>query len=340
MSSMERPSGEAGDRSNTAEGSTSSGSGSWEEVTFWSWADRYHRAAEEPLIGADLDEAAGRCPGRPGRFSRAPTGRRSVERNVRIKGIQPTPYLSGLLGENDGQLHRGGERPRAADLPGSSYESGTKPQTEARGGIVESVRQTIKGFFTQLLEKAAVVAAHCLAPGAGHLVVLIFEGKELLGDAEALVSSDGPVQLHIPLLHLPPGVELEAGVQLGADGEQDGPGLFIFVAPGNGGLLGGWALEREKDDQGTEKPAQAKPAEAAVIGADLSPLLDASRESQELAASLRETAARLQSQLSQVDDYRGKSVVAVYRGQADLDPWVAVVDKDPQTGRLTLRFLA
>jgi hypothetical protein len=131
-----------------------------------------------------------------------------------------------------------------------------------------------------LFETAVVFTAHCVAPGLGHVVVLFFETKEFLDDAAALVSSDKPVELRVPLLHVPPGIELEVGVELGGDGADDGPGLIVFFAPGDGGVLHGWGLEREQDENEDESKGreQAEPEEGAVIKVDLSLVLKDGKE--------------------------------------------------------------
>jgi hypothetical protein len=121
--------------------------------------------------------------------------------------------------------------------PKGSQEPGLEAGIEQT--IKESIRETLAASREWVLEEIAVFAAHCFIPGAGHVVLLIFDVKDLLEDAAALTSSDRPVELHIPLVHLPPGVELEAGMGLSPQEGKDGPQLFLFLAPGDGGVLAG-----------------------------------------------------------------------------------------------------
>jgi hypothetical protein len=236
---------------------------------------------------------------------------------------------------------RGWEAPSAS--LGRSHESG--PKTATDGAIAGSIEETITQFMEGLLEKALIVAAHCVAPVVGHAVVLLFDAKELVGDAAAL-GSDGPAELHVPLLHLPPGVELEVGVDLGDEDEGDSPGLILFMAPGNGGLLHGLALERKKDEEAESEEA---PEEGAVIRADLSPVLEASRDPQKVAAILRRMSTRLGPRLWDMDQYRETSFITIYDEQARLGVWLArpddagnarkiVVEEDAETGRLLVRL--
>jgi hypothetical protein len=136
------------------------------------------------------------------------------------------------------------------DVPGPVSPDSEGDLNDVPGVISESLDETIRHTGEWLIEKTAEILAHAIAPGAGHLVVLFFEGKELFEDVVALTSSDSPVELHIPLAHLPFEFELEAGVECQAKGDgdeaDDGPRLILFMAPGDGGVLGGWALERRQ----------------------------------------------------------------------------------------------
>jgi hypothetical protein len=215
--------------------------------------------------------------------------------------------------------HVPGERQDAPGLPHRRHESG--PETRTEQAIAQSVSETIAATSEWLAEEIAVLIAHCVMPGAGHVILLIFEAKELLGDAGALMSSNRPVELQIPLAHLPPGVIVEAGVQIGDGGQEDGGQLTVFVAPGQGGVLGGWALEQEKDQE-TQPEKQTEREAGTVIPADLSRVLAASQDSREVAAILRGIAARLESQLRQMDEYHAASSITIYDDQADLGLWL------------------
>ncbi len=73
------------------------------------------------------------------------------------------------------------------------------------------------------------------------------------------------------------------------------------MVPGDGGLFGGWALERDKDQEAAGKEAtkteQGTPEGTAVFPIDLSQVVAASQDRREQAAILRVTACRMQSEL-------------------------------------------
>lgn len=219
--------------------------------------------------------------------------------------------------------------------------------------LQESIEETSEWAIKTVLE----IGAHCICPIAGHLVTIAFEVKEVLDDAAALDSPDGARELHVPLVHLAPGIEFEADVQLGNEGDEDGPRLSVFVVPGDGGLFGGWALERDKDHevagQAAPKTEQDVPEGAAVVHADLSQAVDASEDLRTRAAILRGSASRLQSQLWAMPEYSGLWLVVIYDGQADLGIWlfrpeVATIlnawgielESDAETGLLIARLRA
>jgi hypothetical protein len=193
--------------------------------------------------------------------------------------------------------------------------------------VAQSLQETISETREWIVETGLEIMAHCICPPAGHLVTLVFEAKEVFDDIVALPSQDGPDELKIPLLHLAPGIEVEAGLQLGDESETDSPRLSVFVVPGDGGLLGGLALERDTDQEaaGQEKTKteQDTPDGAAVLLVDLSQAFGASKDPQERAAILRETASRMQSQLWAMAEYRKTSMMVLYDEHADLVMWLA-----------------
>src|SRR6202034_1463628 len=89
------------------------------------------------------------------------------------------------------------------DVPGPVSPDSEGDLNDVPGVISESLDETIRHTGEWLIEKTVEILANAVAPGAGHLVVLFFEGKELFEDVVALTSSDSPVELHIPLAHLP-----------------------------------------------------------------------------------------------------------------------------------------
>jgi hypothetical protein len=258
-------------------------------------------------------------------------------------GPEALPDDIGALLENHDQGRMRRRMPRPSDSP------------DAPRIISKALGETISQTGEWLIQQAAIVLAHLVMPGAGHLVVLFFEGKELLGDAAAMVSSDGPVELHIPVVNLPPGFGLEVGVELATDGDgdedgQDGPRLILFAVPGDGGLLGGWALQRERDDKEEKREQQGIPAGVAVIEADLSVVAQTTNEPDKRAALLRGTAARLQSDLWARPEYEDVSLIVIY-DETNLGMWLArsqtaagmgkiVIVKDAQTGRVVARVVA
>lgn len=242
----------------------------------------------------------------------------------------------------------------AGDTPKNERSDVEGSARDAPTAIGESLDEAIRQTSEWFIEKAAIVLAHAVLPGAAHLVVLFFEGKELLEDATAWASSDGLVELHVPLVHLPPGFELEVGVELKAkDGDEDGddgPRLILFAVPGDGGVLGGWGLERKKDITDKKKHDWARLENVAVIDADLSAVLDETDQSEPRMAILRGAAARLQSDLWTWPEYDDISLIVIDDEHAGLGMWLArsetaagmariVIFKDAQTGGLAARII-
>jgi hypothetical protein len=95
--------------------------------------------------------------------------------------------------------------------------------------------------------------------------------------------------------------------------EKDGPQLFLFLAPGDGGVLGGWALEREANEayEEIQERHPTEPKVCTVIQTDLSSVRDPSQDPRQLAAILWRTAARLQSPLWEMAEYRRTSFITV-----------------------------
>jgi hypothetical protein len=221
--------------------------------------------------------------------------------------------------------------------------------------VDKSLKETIQAAGEWLLETGLVFAAHCVCPPAGHLAAIVFEAKEAIDDAVALASPDTPRELHVPLVHLPPGFELAADVQLGDEVDEDEPRLSLLMAPGDGGLFGGWALERDKHQEAaenqTQETEQDEPAGAAVIDADLSSVAAAAETPRRRAAILRGTAYRLHSEVWDWPEYSDTSLIVIYDGRAHLGMWLArpdkpgrgwrmVLDEDAVTGRLFVRLVA
>ena len=193
--------------------------------------------------------------------------------------------------------------------------------------VEKSLQETISETGEWMFETGLEIMAHCICPPAGHLVTLVFEAKEVFDGIVALASQDGPDELKIPLLHLAPGIEVEAGLQLGDEDETDSPRLSVFVVPGDGGLFGGLALERHTDQEAARqektKTEQDTADGAGVFLVDLSQAAKASQDPQKRAAILRGTASRMQSQLWAMPEYGKTSMMVLYDEHADLGMWLA-----------------
>jgi hypothetical protein len=244
--------------------------------------------------------------------------------------------------------------PSVRDTPEDGRPDSGGSTRDAPTAIGESLDETMRQTGEWLIEKTAELLAQAVVPGVGHLVVLFFEGKELLEDAAAWASSGGSVELHIPLVHLPPGLELEVGAELKAkDGDEDGhdgPGLILFAVPGDGGTLGGWGLERKRESDRKKHDLSAL-KDVAVIDVDLSAVLDETDLPEQRMAILRGTAARLQSDLWTRPEYDDVSLIVIDDEQAGIGMWLArsetaagmgkiVIVNDPQTGGLVVRIIA
>ena len=231
------------------------------------------------------------------------------------------------------------------DGPGD-FRTDTVAPEAIRKSVKKSLRESISATGEWMIETGLVLTAHCICPAAGHLVTLAFEAKEIFDDAVALANPDGPGELHVPLVHLAPGIEIEAGLQLGDEDQTDGPCLSVFAVPGDGGLFGGWALERDTDHeaagQEVTKTEQGTTEGTDVFLVDLSQAVAASPDRRKRAAILRGTACRLQSELWAMPEYDGTSLMVLYDGQTDLGMWLrrsvearALVDTAGQGSRIS-----
>jgi hypothetical protein len=257
-----------------------------------------------------------------------------------------------------GQVHLDHRPVPAGQTEAGNSSTGAVPDEAAVQKLVKkSLGESIRETGEWVIQTGLKIVAHCICPAAGHLVTLAFEVKEVLDDITALSNPDSSCELHVPLVHLPPGIAFEADVRLGNDDEEDGPRLSVFVAPGDGGLFGGWALEREKGHkaarQAVPKAEQDAPEGACVVHTDLSQAVFASGELPMRAAILRESASRLQSQLWATPEYSGLSLMVIYDDQADLGMWLVRseamtristwkidLESDAETGLLMARLRA
>jgi hypothetical protein len=227
-------------------------------------------------------------------------------------------------------LPRVGRRADHDRLDIESPEHGFVADTVAPEAIAESVKKSLQESISAtgewMIETGLVLTAHCIFPPAGHIVTLVLEAREVFGDAVALADPDGPGELHVPLVHLAPGIGIEAGLQLGEVDEADGPRLSVFVVPGGGGLFGGWALERDTDQEAAGKEAttteQDIPEVTAVFRVELSQAVDATQDRRKQAAILRETASRQQRELWAMPESADVSLMVLHDEQAGLGMWL------------------
>lgn len=256
------------------------------------------------------------------------------------------------------ETDKGGPGDLEVDPDGSGgSRTDTVPDGPVANLVEKSLQESIRETGEWMIKTGLEIGAHCICPALGHLVTIAFQVKEVFDDATALDSADSPRELHIPLGHLAPGIEFEASMQLGSGGEKDGPRLSVLVAPGDGGLFGGWALERDKDHKAAGQTApttdQDAPEGTAVVHADLWRAAVASADLRVRASILRGSASRLLSQLWAMPEYSGTSLTVIYDDQTDLGMWLVRREKaasvsawgirlesDAETGLLIARLRA
>jgi hypothetical protein len=235
----------------------------------------------------------------------------------------------------------------------SKHADSGRDEAETGRAFSESLDQTVEATSAWLGEMALEFGAHCINPVLGLAVTIVFKVKEVVDDVEALTDPTSGLDLHVPLVHLPPGLEIELNVQLGDSGES-GPSLSGFVVPGDGGLFGGWALERDKrqdtDEQERLQRDLGSRRQAQVIPYDLSKVVEATEDPLFRAIILRERASRLRDQLWTTQEYKDKPLIVVsdertgcglwmIRSSRAISGWQIELRPDTETGLLTVRIV-
>lgn len=254
-----------------------------------------------------------------------------------VEASKPLPPSEGLdlLGVPQ-ELRERALRPGVFGLSRLRGDS-SQPDPETDRVIADSASESLKETGAWFLELVVVAGAHCINPVLGHAVTIAFKIKEAADDVEGLVSQDS--ELHLPVLPLGPGIDLELDVHLGSE---DGPLVTAFVAPVAGDLCGGFAIEKDEDDdqeaadRKAEPPAKdaGKPAVEttpapsddsalyALIRSDLSNVAAATADPRGKAAALGTAASLLQSRLCDQPEFADKPILVVYDQRAGLGMWM------------------
>jgi hypothetical protein len=244
----------------------------------------------------------------------------------------------------------------------SSYELGSfPPERPTERVIAESVSESLKETSAWILELVVVVGAHCINPVLGHVVTIAFKINEMADDVAGLISQDS--ELRLPVLPLGSGIELELDVHLGSE---DGPQVTAFVAPVAGDLCGGFAIEKDEDDDQEAADRKAEPpakdavdttpapsddsALYALIRSDMSNVEAATADPRGRAAALANAASLLQSRLRVRPELADRPLIVVYDEWAGLGMWMILASRfsevagrhielrpDPETGLMTVR---
>jgi hypothetical protein len=234
----------------------------------------------------------------------------------------------------------------AEDLPKAPKETG-KPFAEARtrsegaveGFIERSFTETGKAVKEYVFEKLVVVFADAVHPGLGRVIEITFKVQEVVDDVEALVDPGSGCVVHVPLVDVPPGIEIEMGVHVppyerdraqGPSSHEragaDGLSVSVFASPGDGGLFGGWAIKREEGPAATEQkrpstgqeagqqPGAATPYSPPESAKDADPFLRA--------VHMRDVAAVMQYQLQDISRREDAPLIAVNDERAGWGLWM------------------
>lgn len=245
--------------------------------------------------------------------------------------------------------------------------SDSQPVAETNRIIAESVSESLKETSAWILETVVVVGVHCINPVLGHVVTIAFKIKEMVGDIEGLTSQDS--ELHLPILPLGPGIDLELAVHLGS---KDGPLVTVFAAPVAGDLCGAFAVEKDEEDdqEGANRKAEPSAKDAArraadvagapsddsvlyaLIACDLSDAVEATADSRRRAAALRNAASLLQRRLRVRSELADRPLIVVYDERASLGMWMILESRlsevaerhielrpDTETGLITIRIV-
>ena len=133
--------------------------------------------------------------------------------------------------------------------------------------VTASLDATVEAVVEWSLARAVELLADVAHPGLGRVISVALKVKEVLGDAEALASPGSPRDLHVPLLGVADGIELDLNVHLpGTDETGDHtPPVSGFVAPGADGLFGGWQIEIDRRPKAAGKDAPQSEQDAWTV---------------------------------------------------------------------------
>lgn len=137
-----------------------------------------------------------------------------------------------------------------SDPPGDlQVEVHPKDQGALSKSERKSITDSAKGFADFAKERLLSMLADLAVPGAGRVVDLAFQVRDVVNSVRALFSDD-PV-LEVPLPSPLPGLGFTLEVPLGSgeDGEA-APPLALCVAPDSTSLTGGWVLDAGEHDDG------------------------------------------------------------------------------------------
>jgi hypothetical protein len=226
--------------------------------------------------------------------------------------------------------------------------------------VTASLDATVEAFVESAIVWAVKVLANAAHPGLGHVISVALKVKEVLDDVNALATPDSSRDLHVPLLGAGDGIELDLNVHLAGHDEagDHAPLVSGFVAPGDGGLFGGWQLEIDRGAKASEQEAPRSEQDTwTVLAASTAP----SRAGQadragsyglrlpaELTDSLamaepkddrlrtvimRKAASRLQGQLHALPEFADKPVIVIYDRAARLGMWLVKPDQSKTADR-------
>jgi hypothetical protein len=233
----------------------------------------------------------------------------------------------------------------------SSYEADSSPpERPTESVIAESLDETVEAVEKWSIEKAVEFAADAVHPGLGRVINIGLKVMEVLSDAEAVMSPDSPSDLHVPLLHMPGGIEIDLNVHLpGRDaGSDGGPLLSGFALPGDDGLFGGWAIEKDRRRQDAEKETPRADLDRESILEELLALEKAQQADRARrlgpnppaeithhlsgslpavdplarAVILRDAASQLRSELHDRPEFADRPILVVYDDRAGLGMWM------------------
>jgi hypothetical protein len=280
-------------------------------------------------------------------LGRPPTEHQEGFQSIEVSPDGQVPWRT----ERQGRSKRARRSPYPKGPGGlSSYElDSSPPQRPTESVIAESLDESVEALEVWTFEKVVEFAADAFHPGLGRVINIALKVKEVLGDVEALASPDSDRDLHVPVLHVAGGVEIDLNVHLpGQHGAGDGgPLVSGFVMPGDDGLFGGWAVEEDRRSEAEEERPRSDrdtfnfleeflarqaawqadwakrfglnpPAE---ITYDLSKSV-ATTEPLRRAATMREAASRLRSRLHARPEFADMPILVVYDERAGLGMWM------------------